>query len=159
MLTQDFLRHLLHYDPLTGEWTWINPLPRSRMRCGDSAGRITSHGRRQIRIASGFYYASRLAFLYMTGEMPKEQVDHINRIRSDDRWENLREATQSQNSFNRDWAEKHGDWRGIACHGNKFRVDIGGKYFGLFETFDEAKAVRDQALEQYAGPFAVTEVA
>ena len=154
-LGADFLRHLLHYDPLTGVWTWMNPLPRSKMQRGDVAGRITSHGRRQIRIASGFYYASRLAFLYMTGEWPKDQVDHINRIRDDDRWENLRDATQSQNSYNRAWAEEGGDWRGIRCNGNKFAVSIGTKYLGNFDTFEEARSVRDQALKDFAGPFAV----
>lgn len=154
-LTADHLRHLLHYDPLTGAWTWMNPLPRSKMRRGDIAGRLTDQGRRQIRIASGFYYGSRLAWLYMTGEWPKDQIDHINRLKGDDRWENLREATQSQNSYNRAWAETNGDLRGIYCHGNKFSVIIGGHYYGLSATIEEAVEVRDNALRKNAGPFAV----
>jgi hypothetical protein len=154
-ITPDFLRHLLHYDPLTGVWTWMNPLPRSPVRRGDIAGRITTQGRRQIRIASGFYYSSRLAWLYMTGTWPKDQIDHVNRIKDDDRWENLREATQSQNSFNREWAETNGDMRGIRPHGNKFAVNIGTLYLGLYTTLEEAKAVRDKALKDQAGPFAV----
>lgn len=155
MLTQEYLQHLLHYDPLTGLWTWMNPLPRSKMCRGDLAGRITQQGRRQIRIASGFYYASRLAFLYMTGEWPEDQVDHINRIKDDDRWENLRPATQSQNSYNRAWAEQGGSWRGIRPHGNQYAVSIGGQYLGLYSTFEAAADVRDRALEAWAGPFAV----
>lgn len=151
----DFVRHLLHYDPLTGVWTWMNPLPHSKMKRGDVAGRIMTSGHRQIRIATGFYYSSRLAWLYMTGEWPKDQIDHKNRIKDDDRWENLREATQSLNSFNRDWCEANGDMRGILAHGNQFRVDIGGKYLGLFKTLEEAKNVRDEALNTMAGPFAV----
>ncbi len=154
-LDQAFLQHLLHYDPLTGVWTWINPLPHSKMRRGDVAGRLTSQGRRQIRIALGFYYASRLAWLYMTGEWPKDQIDHRNRIKDDDCWENLREATQSQNSYNREWAEASGEWRGIRWHGNKFAVNVGARYLGLFETLNEAMAVRDQALKDFAGPFAI----
>jgi hypothetical protein len=154
-LTADFLRHLLHYDPLTGVWTWMNPLPRSRVKPGDVAGRITSHGRRQIRIASGFYYSGRLAWLYMTGEWPKDQIDHVNRIKDDDRWENLREATQSQNSFNRAWAEVNGDLRGISLRGNQLAVSIGGQYLGLFKTIEEAIAARDRALKEKAGPFVV----
>ena len=156
-LTPDFLRHLLHYDPLTGVWTWMNPLPRSRVRRGDVAGRLTSQGRRQIRIASGFYYSSRLAWLYMTGEWPEDQIDHINRIKDDDRWENLRPATQSQNSFNRDWCEENGDLRGIRKHGNQWTASIAGNYLGLFKTLDEAKSARDAALKEYAGPFAVNQ--
>ena len=153
-LNQDTLRHLLDYDPETGIWTWRNPLPRSKMWPGDLAGRITSHGRRQIRIASGFYYSARLAWLYMTGEWPKDQVDHINRIRDDDRWINLRAATQSQNSYNRAWCEENGKWRGIICAGNKYAVNIGGKYLGGFNTFEEAAAIRDAELQIKAGDFA-----
>lgn len=133
----------------------MNPLPHSKMRQGDPAGRITNQGRRQIRIASGFYYASRLAWLYMTGEWPKDQIDHINRIKDDDRWENLREATQSQNSYNRAWAEESGDLRGIRWCGNQFAVSIGGRYLGLHKTIEEAIEVRDSALKEFAGPFAV----
>jgi hypothetical protein len=125
------------------------------MRPGDKAGRITQDGRRQIRIASGFYYASRLAWLYMTGEWPKDQIDHINRIKRDDRWENLREATQSQNSFNRTWCEANGDMRGIRTCGHQFAVSIGNLYLGLFSTLEEAKAARDARLEARAGEFAV----
>jgi len=155
-LTADYLRHVLHYDPLTGAWTWMNPVKRSKMHRGDVAGRIDCNGRRQIRIASGFFYSARLAHLYMTGEWPKDQMDHINRIRDDDRWENLRQATQSQNSYNREWAEAGGEWRGIRANGNKFVVCIGGQYLGNFPTFEGAKAVRDKALQDWAGPFAVT---
>lgn len=154
-LTQDWLRHLLHYDPLTGEWTWINPLPRSRMRPGDRAGRKTDKGYWQIRIASGFYYSARLAFLYMTGEWPPDEVDHKNRIKYDDRWENLRPATRSQNAFNRDWCEQNGDMRGIFKHGHQYRVDIGGVYLGLCPTLEDAVNLRDEALKTWAGPFAI----
>ena len=155
-LTQEILQHLLDYNPETGIWTWRNPLLRSKVKPGDIAGRITSGGRRQLRIASGFYYSSRLAWLYMTGEWPKDQVDHINRIRDDDRWENLRAANQSQNSYNRAWAEESGEWRGIRCCGKQFAVNIGGKYLGLFKTFDEAKIARDAELTLRAGQFAQT---
>lgn len=154
-ISADFLRHLLHYDPLTGVWTWMNPLPRSKYREGEKAGRINTDGRRQIGVAGKVYYSARLAHLYMTGEWPHAQMDHINRIRDDDRWENLRQATQSQNSYNREWAEANGEWRGITPHGNKFKVDIGAQYLGLYDTFDQAKDVRDQALKDWAGPFAI----
>lgn len=157
MLTADELRRILHYDLLTGKWTWINPHPQSKMRCGDEAGRITSHGRRQIRINSGFYYSARLAYLYMTGEWPKSQMDHINRIKNDDRWENLRPATQRQNSCNRAWAERSGDLRGIRKHGNKFRVDIGSTYLGLHDTLERATTIRDQALHEFYGQFSTSE--
>ena len=155
-LTQEILQHILNYDPETGIWTWRNPLPRSKVKPGDQAGRITTGGRRQLRIASGFYYSARLACLYMTGDWPKEQMDHINRIRDDDRWINLREANQSQNSYNRAWTEERGEWRGISRCGHQFAVSIGGEYLGLYKTFDEAKTTRDWALKKWAGKFAQT---
>lgn len=154
LLTQSRLKDYLHYDPETGVWTWLNPLPHSKMKRGDVAGRLTSQGRRQIRIAGGFYYASRLAWLYMTGEHPVDQVDHMNGTKDDDRWVNLREATQSENSFNREWARLRGDRRGIQPHGNQWKVDIGGRYFGLYLFIEEAIVVRDCVLEVMAGNFA-----
>ena len=90
----------------------------------------------------------------MTGEWPEDQIDHINRKRDDDRWINLRAATQSQNSYNRGWAEESGEWRGIRWCGKQFAVCIGGKYLGLYRTFDEAKVARDTELELRAGQFA-----
>jgi hypothetical protein len=95
----------------------------------------------------------------MTGEWPKDQIDHINRVKDDDRWENLREATQSQNSYNRAWAERNGDLRGVRRHGRKFRVDVGGSYLRLFNTLEEAKSVRDKAHEKWAGPFVIKQEA
>ena len=154
-LTADYVRHLLHYDPLTGVWTWVNPVPRSKMRPGDRAGSVDSNGRRKIRINSGYLYSARLAHLYMTGEWPLEQMDHVNRIRDDDRWENLRQATQSQNSYNRDWCEGKGDMRGIVKKCHMYYVNIGGQYLGNFKSLEEAKTVRDEALKAWAGPFAV----
>jgi hypothetical protein len=156
-LDQEQLKHLLHYDPVTGIWTWRNPLPRSKVKPGDIAGRVTQSGYRQLRIASGFYYSAPLACMYMKGRWPLEQMDHINRIRDDDRWENLREASQSQNSYNRGWAEESGEWRGIRWCGRQFAVSIGNKYLGVFKTFDEAKIARDNELELRAGQYASSE--
>ncbi len=153
-LTQDFLRHVLHYDPLTGNWVWINPTTRS-IRCGDTAGTVRSDGRRQIRVMGKIYLATRLAWLYMTGEWPEFEVDHENRIKGDDRWSNLRDATHSENMYNRDWCERHGDLRGICKEGNQFRVVIGNRYLGYCKTLEEAIALRDRALQEWAGPFAI----
>lgn len=154
ILTQAFLKHLLHYDPLTGAWTWINPISRSQRR-GDIAGTVRYDGRRQIRVDGKIYLGSRLAWLYMTGTWPKDEIDHENRIKGDDRWENLRDATHSENMYNRDWCERSGELRGICREGNQFRVIIGNTYLGYYATLDEAIKVRDEALKDWAGPFAI----
>lgn len=156
MLTSDYLRHLLHYDPLTGVWTWINPNPRARnIRSGDRAGTVRFDGRWQISIAGKIYLSARLAWLYMTSEWPSEEIDHKNRIKGDDRWENLREASHSENQYNRAWCERNGDLRGICKEGNQYRVMIGNEYLGYYKTIEEAMVARDKALKEWAGPFAI----
>ena len=155
-LTPEYLRHILHYDPLTGDWTWVNPNPRARnIRRGDTAGTVRTDGRRQINLDGRCYLASRLAWLYMTCEWPPDEIDHHNRIKSDDRWENLRAATHSENMYNREWCERSGVLRGICKDGNQFRVIIGNTYLGYYKTLEEAIAARDEALKNWAGPFAV----
>lgn len=92
-MTQDELKSILHYEPETGVFTWINS--------GLVANSICPLGYRRIKYKKKTYKQHRLAWLYMTGNMPKEFIDHINHIRHDNRWCNLREATNSQNQHNR----------------------------------------------------------
>ena len=63
------------------------------------AGSVTGVGYRQIQIDGIFYYASRLAWFYMTKEWPEFIVDHENENKEDNSWDNLREATDSQNKI------------------------------------------------------------
>lgn len=154
VVDQEFLQHVLHYDKLTGEWTWIHPLARS-LRVGDRAGTRRADGRLQIHVGGKCYLASRLAWLYVTGKWPEHEIDHKNRIKSDDRWDNLREATHSENQYNRDWCERSGDLRGICKDGNQFRVIIGNVYLGYRATIEEAVELRNLALKEWAGPFAI----
>jgi hypothetical protein len=99
MITQDELKRLFHYNPETGLFTRL-VRTANRTYVGQIAGGINSQGYISIEINRKSYKAHRLAFLYMTGIIPDE-VDHINLIRSDTRWVNLREATRSENQQNR----------------------------------------------------------
>jgi len=102
-ITAERLRELMQYDPKTGQFTW-----RVKIGCGqavrqpgDTAGSINRcHGYAEVGIFGARYRLHILAWLYMTGEWPSELVDHRNMIRSDNRWENLRSATHSQNHGN-----------------------------------------------------------
>ena len=100
MITQKQLKEVLQYDPIRGAFTWrVDKGPRAKL--GTVAGSISkSTGYLAIGIDGKVYLAHRLAFLYMTGKWPKVQCDHENRRRWDCRWENLREATRSQNLRN-----------------------------------------------------------
>lgn len=98
MITSQRLRRLLKYTPETGIFTWrVN---RCRVVSGDEAGRITAYGYLSIKIDQVDYAAHRLAWLYMTGEWPVHQIDHQDRVRLNNRWTNLRPATNKQNHEN-----------------------------------------------------------
>ena len=104
MITQDRLKEVLHYSPETGLFTWeerLNSFSFNGKHAGKSAGSYDEYGYQVIKIDSKSYKAHRLAFLYMEGTFPPKHVDHINRIEDDNRWENLRPATQSENMSNR----------------------------------------------------------
>lgn len=99
-LTRERLQSLLSYDPVTGEFRWIAPEgKKSTILVGTVAGHLHAKtGYRRICIGKRLYRAHRLAWLYMTGEWPAQDVDHRNGARSDDRWANLRAASNAENT-------------------------------------------------------------
>lgn len=154
-LTAERLRSLLHYDPETGAFT------RRRSVQGFHAN--TTAG--VLHKASGYiivgvdrrrYRAHRLAWLCMTGEWPSE-VDHRNGDRADNRWENLREATRSQNNANQ--KRRHDNSSGVKgvswdTLNRRWRAYINGKQIGRFDSIDEAAAARAAAARALYGEFA-----
>jgi len=98
-ITQARLKELLNYDPETGIFTWrVN----RRATQGSKAGaRHPTQGYIAIKIDSVLYRAHRLAWLYVYGVWPPNDIDHINRVRDDNRLSNLRLATRAQNCQNR----------------------------------------------------------
>jgi len=160
MLTQEHLKELLHYNPETGVFTWLIPLNNKR-RVGEAAGSLTTDGYTEIGIKRVRYLAHRLAFLYMLGSFPNHEIDHINRVRNDNRWVNLRAATRQQNAHNvpvrKDNTSRYkGVHKVKNCHGWTAKCGIGGKvrYLGFFNTEeDAAKAYQDFA-EQLQKHFA-----
>lgn len=152
------IRAVLSYDPETGHFTHMNQPKVTHVRAGtrDRDGYIS------IRIRGRKYFAHRLAFLLMTGELPVGLMDHINRIRDDNRWCNLRPATAGQNQQNSVKSRRKEDLpRGVSRHKRKFAavIFVNSKRIGLgtFETAEEASAAyRRKALELH-GDFACFE--
>lgn len=147
-LTQEKLKRLLNYDPETGIWTYVEAPPRKPWMKGFRAGCFkASTGYWYIKIDGNDYQSSRLAFLYMLGEWPTNQVDHINRIRHDDRWTNLRKATCSQNRVNEASRGNMTGHKGVrfdprykAPYIARAHVDGCTIYLGSFATAEEAHA-------------------
>lgn len=68
---------------------------------GDTLGFLdNSNGYVRLSIESKKYWAHRAAWFYVTGQWPEKQIDHIDRNRANNAWQNLREATQTQNNAN-----------------------------------------------------------
>lgn len=147
--SQTLLRSLFDYDEKTGIVTRKTSLGGCVI--GEPVGSPDTTGYLRVRINKIEYKIHRVIWVWMTGNDPMSfQVDHINRKRSDNRWENLRLLNHSQNKLN------HGGYKnnksGISCINwdssrNLWRVEknLNGKkkYIGRFASFEEAKiAVR-----------------
>ena len=158
-LTAERLRELLHYDPLTGLWTWL--VNRGLAKVGDVAGTTTRKQYVQIGIDGCLYRSHRLAFLYINGEWPNGLVDHKNNDGFDNRWDNLREATFSQNAANgkvhRDsasgykgvsWSKRNRKWRVDICISRK-RIHVGN-----FTNIEDAIAAYAESAGKLFGEFA-----
>ncbi len=135
-LTQDRLKEVIRYDPETGIFTWR--VYRSQIaRPGNVAGQI-KNGYRYIVVDGVSYRAARLAWLYMEGYFPEHEVDHKDRVRDNDKWENLVHKTPQCNSRNRGlrrdnksgvpgviWNKQNSKWQVSIKINPKKRVHLG----------------------------------
>ena len=154
-LTAEYLRSVLHYSPETGIFT-RKISTAHRVKVGDAAGCPGGGGYLRIQLQGRRYKAHRLAWLYVYGEWPKDQLDHTNRIRTDNRIANLREVTNKQNGQNRSkpsnntsghpgvsWNKRISKWQAQIKHNYK---DV---YLGCFATIEEALSARKAAEKLY----------
>jgi hypothetical protein len=125
MITADHIRSVLAYDPLTGDFVWKSHKRRPDL-IGKRAGSPTNTGYWAIAIHNEKRLAHRLAWLYMTGELPRNHIDHINGNKLDNRFKNLREVSRFgnlQNMRKPTKANKSG-FLGVSAHQGKWRVQI-----------------------------------
>jgi hypothetical protein len=159
VITAQRLRELLHYDPETGVFTWlVKPSKRARIRVGDVAGNVGPDGYRRIRVGCK-YLSHRLAWLWMTGEWPPHQIDHINGAKHDNRICNLRVATGSQNQANaRKRSDNTSGYKGVRPSRGRWRAEIrvngSRRHIGIFNDPAEAHAAYVDAAVKHSGEFA-----
>jgi len=152
IITQEYLKELLDYDPATGIFTWKVRTTNS-VQVGDVAGTINSLGYRVIRLHGKLYKAHRLAWLFMTGEFPSDQIDHINHVKDDNRFSNLREVTNTENHRNATMQKNNSSGvTGVSWHKATSKwivqIHVNGKHIhgGLFGCITAATLAR-KALE------------
>ena len=152
-LTKEYLHQVFEYKD--GNLYW--KVKRQKISIGNKAG-WTDPKNPYIRITVNRkqYSAHRLIFLMFHGYLPK-YIDHINLIKNDNRIENLRESTCSENGYNTKpknpiknvgWYKKIGKWQ--------VQLKINGKckHFGYFEDLELAELVAHEARDKYHGKFA-----
>lgn len=139
-LTAQRLRELLHYDSETGLFT--------RAATGKPAGCVAPTGYISISVDGKDYLGHRLAWLYVHGEWPKQMIDHVNGVRNDNIFTNLRDVSSRVNGQNQrkpaarngsgylgvSWAEDRGKWTA--------QINIDGRVtkLGRFTSPEDAHA-------------------
>ena len=162
-LTAAQLRDLLDYAPTTGHFTWrhrpVAMFDGDRRRAGvwnaryagKTAGGGSKVGYWTITVVGHAHWAHRLAILYVTGEWPAYEVDHVNGVKLDNRWDNLRAVDRTVNAQNIRQplrSKKCGLPLGVHFKGAELRrpfyasirLNGRGKHLGYFETPDQAHA-------------------
>jgi hypothetical protein len=159
LILHERLLEILHYEPETGIFTWRNR--RKFSRCGKITGYLTEKGYVKINTHGKLYFAHRLAWFYMTGVWPIE-IDHINRIRSDNRWCNLRNATRIENSRNMGISKNNkSGFKGVRWntqnHKWQAKAKVNGKhiYLGFFTSIEDAAMAYKTFAEKIHGEFFV----
>jgi hypothetical protein len=150
MITQSQLKSLLHYDAETGVFTWLSK-PCRRIRVGDVASNARWDGYVRVGVLGKRYLAHRLAWLYVYGEWPKQDIDHINCNPGDNSIANLRECTNSQNQMNAPIKSSNkSGFKGVVFTKGKWQANgcIEGKtkYLGRFAD----PAVASKAYEDFS---------
>lgn len=160
-LSQERLKEVLHYNPETGIFTWL--LKKAGVPFGKRAGCLDDKGNasgyRNIVIDQRKYSEHRLAWLYMKGYFPENDVDHINRDPADNSFQNLREVSRQCNIRNNGMSKRNKSgitgvtfdkelekWRAAISVNYKY------KHLGFYENKIDAAYARWQAEVKYGFP-------
>ena len=159
-LTQERQRHLVSYDPENGVFRH-NGVLGHRVSAGDEAGAVNDRGYVKLCVDGRSYQGHHLAWLYVHGRWPKGKLDHRDRDRSNNRVDNLREATNSQNQANRaKQSNNTSGYKGVywIATAQKWLAKIVHKrkqyHLGLFDSPERAHEAYRAGAERIHGEFA-----
>jgi hypothetical protein len=145
LISQEYLKSIFKYEPETGNLVRIKYLsPNAKV--GNIAGCLCKKtGYIIVSVKDKTYPLHRIVWMYLYGKFPKEQIDHINCNRSDNRLINLREATNQENQRNKklrsdnksgyigvSWFNRDSKWKA------DIRIDGKTKHLGYYDTPEEA---------------------
>lgn len=146
----EFAKRILEYRPETGEFLWKESR-NGRALAGSRAGHVNAEGYIAIRVEGQLFLAHRLAMWFFFGEQSLMEVDHKNRIRSDNRIENLRWATDLMNVHNAGGptSRNTSGFRGVSKEGCRYRAMCKARgitySLGTFSTPEEASEAYERA--------------
>jgi hypothetical protein len=149
------------FDLKDGRLFWrVQRKGMNRPSVGLDAGHKHSGGYRVVSIGGRLFFEHRVVFAMTHGRWPTGEIDHINMRRADNRPENLREATHSQNLFNKPkYGNNTSGIKGISWHkaSKKWMACISAQgkniYLGIHEDIELAELIRECAAEKYHGEF------
>lgn len=133
MIERERLLAVLHYNDKTGMFVWLKTLSRN-VKAGTIAGYINKDGYRVIKIDGRLYAAHRLAWLYMKGYVPP-MIDHRNRVRSDNAFENLRSSDSERNQHNTGLKKGEVPYKGVSIDPRSGKYQAKIRYKGKRYTF------------------------
>jgi hypothetical protein len=156
-LTAELLNELFVYFPETGKLVARHTMGTGRAyhKVGEEVGTLNPNGYRQVTIGRRKNSTHRLIWFLVTGKWPDHEIDHLNGVKDDNRWDNLRDITHRENVCNkRMYSNNESGCTGVSWHkgDNRWQASIrqNGKlrYIGCFDSLEEAIKARQQAQEE-----------
>jgi hypothetical protein len=151
-ITAEELRERLNYDAETGIFTW-RTTRNQKYKVGAQVGSDDMYGYKTVRLSDKSYKLHRLAWLYVYGDWPSGDIDHINGDRSDNRIVNLRDVSRKTNLQNQRKAPNNKSTGMLGAYFDKSRnrfysrisIDDKSIHLGTFKTAQEAHDAYIQA--------------